>query len=94
VIRDPEAMRRFENEEIRTRPADLASNLRLFEAMWTFACSMGRWPPADPLEGIENDIYLAEALHVRRPSRAHRDGTRPPGNPVHGDRGAGGPGPR
>ena len=55
----------FEDNLIRETVIDLAARFRLFEAMVQEARAVGALPPADPLEGIEVDIRLAKALHVR-----------------------------
>lgn len=61
MIRDFEALRRFENEQIRREPPDHAANLRIFEALWREAVSPRVLPLADPLEGIEVAL-VAETL--------------------------------
>ena len=55
----------FEDKLIRETPVDRAVHFRLFEAMVREARAVGALPPSDPLEGIEVDIRLAKALHVR-----------------------------
>lgn len=65
VIRDPDMVRRFEDELIRQSPPNFAENLRIYEALWEHAHRLGALPLRDPLEGIEADIELAEALRVR-----------------------------
>ncbi len=55
----------FEAEMSRRSPPDHAANLRVAEALWREAISLGALPPSDPLEGIEVDVALARALHVR-----------------------------
>ena len=55
----------FEDNLIRETVIDLAARFRLFEAMVQEARTVGALPPANPLEGIEVDIRLAKALHVR-----------------------------
>jgi hypothetical protein len=66
----------FEREQVRATPPDYLRNLRIFEAMYQEAVSLGVLPPADPLEGIEVDIRLARALNVRIPAREDRSGPR------------------
>jgi hypothetical protein len=55
----------FEAEMARRSPPDHAANLRITEALWREGVSLGALPPSDPLEGIEVDVALARALHVR-----------------------------
>ncbi len=55
----------FEAEMSRRDPPDHAANLRIAEALWREAVSLGALPPSDRLEGIEVDVALARVLHVR-----------------------------
>lgn len=77
MIRDHEAWRRWEARWQRRTPADLETNLRVFQVLMEHARALGAWPPKDPLEGIEVDIQLAKAVntHVRKP--AGTSGSRP-----------------
>ena len=65
MIRNPEMVRKFEDEQVRRNPADFHANLKVFEALWEHATKMGALPPKDPLEGLEVDLRLAKALNVR-----------------------------
>jgi len=67
-MRQPHILRAFEDDLARRTPPNHLENLRLVEAMLEEARQLGVWPPADPLEGIEVDIWVARVLHVRRPS--------------------------
>ena len=58
-------IREFEDEQVRRNPADHQANLKVFEALWEHATRLGVLPPKDPLEGLEVDLRLAEALNVR-----------------------------
>jgi hypothetical protein len=58
-------LREFEQSDIRSRPADYHRSLKIFEALYREAVALGVLPSADPLEGIEVDIHLAEVLNVR-----------------------------
>ncbi len=57
-------LRRFEDDQIRASAPDYEAGLRVFEALWQEAVRLGVLPLADPLEGIENDVRLAEMLRV------------------------------
>ena len=65
MIREPELVRAFEAEQIRREPADYRRSPPIFEALWDHGRRLGALPPDDPLEGIEGDLRLAEALRVR-----------------------------
>jgi hypothetical protein len=65
MIRHPEMVRRFEDEQARRAPGDYRANLRLYEELWKHAQRLGALPRADPLEGIETDLRLARMLRVR-----------------------------
>ena len=68
MIRNPDLVRRFEDDLARESPLDYHANLAIFEAMWEHARKLGALPACDPLEGIELDIRLAGALNVRKSS--------------------------
>jgi hypothetical protein len=52
----------------RRRPVDYRRNLRVYEALWREARALGKLPPEDPLDGIEDDIRRTRRLHsVRTP---------------------------
>lgn len=55
----------FEKEQIQQNKASYLDNLRLFEALYREAQALSVFPLDDPLEGIDVDIRLAQALHVR-----------------------------
>ncbi|HXF69772.1 MAG TPA: hypothetical protein VNK89_08185 [Thermoflexus sp.] len=62
MIRDPETWKAFEAEWQRQTPADPARHFRIFDLLLEIARDLGAWPPADPLEGIEVDLRIAQAL--------------------------------
>ena len=66
----------FEKEQIRQNKADYRENLKIFEALYREAQALGVFPLEDPLEGIEVDIRLAKALHVRIPDSEDRPDAR------------------
>ena len=74
VIRNPELVREFEREQMRASPPNHEESLRIFEALWEHARNLGVLPLKDPLEGIEVDVRLAEALNVQRSSGEDRSG--------------------
>ncbi len=63
-MRDADALRKFEDDQIRSSAPDYATGLRIFEALWQEAVDLGVLPSKDPLEGIEIDLRLAERLRV------------------------------
>jgi hypothetical protein len=65
MIKRTDLLEAFEREQIRKNDASYLDNLRLFEALYREAQALGVLPLADPLEGIDVDIRLAQALHVR-----------------------------
>jgi hypothetical protein len=64
MLRDPRRVRRFEDDQLSASPPDFQAGIRLFEAMWAHARTLGVLPGNDPLAGIEVDIRLARALNV------------------------------
>jgi hypothetical protein len=66
-----ELWEKFEREQIAAESPDYQRNLRYFEGLYREAQLLGVLPGADPLEGIEVDIRIAEVLgrpHVHRTS--------------------------
>jgi hypothetical protein len=57
-----ELLPRFEDELGRRSPPSLERALAIVDALLDEARLLGVWPPADPLEGIEVDVRVAEAL--------------------------------
>lgn len=72
MIRNRAALEAFEEEQVRNSPADYWKNLRIFEALYEEARSLGVFPLKDPLDGIEADIHLARALNALPSSRPCR----------------------
>ncbi len=62
MIRDLKAWRAFEAEWQRQTPADPSRHFQIFDLLLGIARDLGVWPPADPLEGIEVDLRIAQAL--------------------------------
>ena len=66
MIKDPERWKAWENAYIRSEAANYERNLRIFEAMCKHARKLGKFPPQDPLEGIEFKIRVARDLNALR----------------------------
>jgi hypothetical protein len=64
MIRNVDAWREWEEQYIASTPPNHAQALRLAEEMLEHARSLGVFPPADPLQGIEDTVDLAKALNV------------------------------
>ncbi len=69
MIRDPWRLHRWEARRQRLERLGLCERLALLDAMVAEAHRLGAWPPADLLEGIEQDIRRAAILR-RLPRRA------------------------
>lgn len=63
MIKNKEALQRFEKELIRKEKVDIFKNFRLLEAMYKEAVLMGQFPPKDPLSGLEVDLKIAKAVN-------------------------------
>ena len=61
----------FERERIRQTSPDFERNLRVVEALYREALTLGVWP-SPSLEGIEVDLRIANAFNVRAPSQPAR----------------------
>ncbi len=77
MLRRTPKLEAFEREQIRSRPSGpdgIRQAFRIYEALYVEARRLGVLPGDDPLAGIDVDIRLAKALHVRRPAREDRPG--------------------
>lgn len=62
MVKNPEKLRAFEAERIRTEKVDIERNFRIVDALYDEARMLGVLPSKDPLEGIEEKVRLAWAL--------------------------------
>lgn len=67
MIRRPDLVKALEDRYAVEHPLDPTAAMRIFEAMWEQAHALGVLPPADPLDGIEEDIRLARILRSCSP---------------------------
>ncbi len=68
MVKNPEKLRAFEDERIKTEKVDVERNFRIVDALYDEARMLGVLPPKDPLEGIEVKIRIARAVnYVQRP---------------------------
>jgi hypothetical protein len=73
MTRRNDMMEAFERDLVARDTLTYEQKLKIYEAMWKEAVSLGVLPPADPLEGIEVDIKIAKTLNsVRRARRRKR----------------------
>ncbi len=63
MIKDAEYVRRFEADLISEQKISYEDAMKIFEAMWEEAVSLGILPAKEPLEGIESDIKIARILN-------------------------------
>jgi hypothetical protein len=69
MIRDEEALRRFEEDLIKREPQrTFREALQLFDAMWQEGVTLGILSLSDPLDGIAVDIELARVLNCLKNS--------------------------
>jgi len=66
MIRRLDLVEAFERELQRRQPVDYQQNLRIAEALYEEARALGVFPLKDPLDGIEVDVRLAQALNAIR----------------------------
>ncbi|MBE0569554.1 MAG: hypothetical protein IH576_02840 [Deltaproteobacteria bacterium] len=66
MIRDAEALRRFEDDLARGEKSDFALNLRLVDSLHREAARLGVFPRKDPMDGIEVALRVAKALNLVR----------------------------
>ena len=63
MIKDGELLRKFEDDLIASTPLSYEASMKILDSMYREALALGVYPPADPLEGIEEKIRLAGILH-------------------------------
>jgi hypothetical protein len=63
MIKNPELLAIFEAEELKKERLSYKEALKIFEALWREAVSLGVLPLKNPLEDIETDIKLARILN-------------------------------
>ena len=64
MIKDSKMWQKWEAEWQKSRPADFEENIKVFEELINIAREMNKWPPKDPLEGIEVDLRIAKAINT------------------------------
>jgi hypothetical protein len=63
VIKDKKTWEEFERKLREETKVDYHTNLKIFEELLAYAKLLGKFPPDDPLEGIETDIRIARILN-------------------------------
>ena len=66
MIRDAARWQAFEHELIAKQKLDYAENFRLVDSMYDLARKLGKFTAEDALDGIEDTIRLAKAIHSLR----------------------------
>jgi len=65
MVKDKVFWEAWEAQFIASEPTDFKQNLRLMDAMYEHARSMGAFPLKNPLEGLDDKIRLARMMNVR-----------------------------
>ena len=72
MLNNPDLLKAFERSQIQQIQPDYFHNLRIFEALYEEAKTLGSFPLKDPLEGIEVQIRLAQVINVHTSPRQTR----------------------
>ena len=64
MIKNPDLWGSWEARGPLREPADFQRNLSLLDAMYEYARLLGRFPPADPLEGLCAKVKMARVVNV------------------------------
>ena len=77
MIKDIEKWQKWEAEWQRNTPVDIEKNFEILENLIEQARLLGKWPPENPLEGIEVDIKIAKVVntYVRKHPRKTGEST-------------------
>ena len=62
MVKNPDILQRFEDDENRASPPDFERNLRLFEAMYQHARALGVWNQGPDTLPVK--LRVARALNV------------------------------
>jgi len=63
MIKNPSILQKFEDEFTQREKTDFLKNIRLVDAMYREAVSLGIFPLKDALDGVETDIRIAEVIN-------------------------------
>lgn len=74
MIRNPALVESFERSLARRETADYRRNMRIFEALYREARTLGVIPLRDALDGIDVDIRLAGVLNGREVAETRQRG--------------------
>jgi hypothetical protein len=70
MVKNPHILEQFERDLARKTKPSYRRNVKIVNKLLEFAIAQGKFPPKDPLEGIEVDVEYARAINgVRRKSR-------------------------
>lgn len=63
MIKNPEILKKFEDDFMRKSSLPYGLSMKIFEAMWKEAVTLGIFPLKERLEGVEVDIKVAKILN-------------------------------
>ena len=63
MIKNPDLLQNFEDKLVQQEKADFLRNIRIVEAMYREAVSLGIFPLKNALDGVETDIKIAEVIN-------------------------------
>ncbi len=63
MIRNPESLQKFEDEQTINDSMTLEQKLALLNSMYKFAVKLGTLPPEDLLEGLDTHIKVAKIIN-------------------------------
>jgi hypothetical protein len=64
MIKNMKLWQQWEEDYIKSQPADFSRNLALLEAMYEEARALKQFPLPDALEGLNEKIRIIKSLHV------------------------------
>ncbi len=63
MIKDPEYLKKFEDEQTANDDMTLEQKLKLLNSIYKYAVKLGILPPDDLLEGLDTDIKVAKIIN-------------------------------
>lgn len=63
MIKNPEYLKKFEDEQTANDDMTLEQKLKLLNSIYKYAVKLGTLPPDDLLEGLDTDIKVAKIIN-------------------------------
>lgn len=76
MLKNASLIEKWYRKQLREETLDFARNLRIFEALYEEARTLGVLPLRNPMEGLETKILVAKVVNVSGTAGKDRPGAR------------------